>query len=160
MSFETTPLRGVRQNYGTRNTGYALGVVKTEGSSNELSVDITGETLANNAFAKVVIPAGSIVTNAYFETTEAFDLGGTTPTILVGTKGSEATNGVVVAEAEAEAIGSGDITASLQGTWAAGSGLAADTEVGVALGGTTPTVDAALGDITVTVVYKKLAATG
>ena len=104
------------------------------------------------------IPAGSIITAAYFETTEVFVLGGTTPALEVGTSGSEATNGVTVTEAQLETVGADDITAALSGTWAAGVALVADTVVGVAFSGSTPTAVSGSGKARVTVVYKKLAA--
>lgn len=157
MSVETMPIRGVRQQYGERFTGRALGVIKTEGISNELTVDVTGETLNDLSYAEVKLPAGSIITAAYFETSEVFVLGGTTPAIEVGTSGSEATNGVTVTEAQAEAVGADDITAALSGTWAAGAALAAETTVGIAFSGTTPTATTGVGKLRVTIVYKKLA---
>lgn len=158
MTSEVATIRGVRNIYGTRDTGGALGVIKTAGISNELTADVTGETLtlSGDAFASVKIPANSLVTGAFVEITEAFDLGGTTPTILVGTKGSEVTNGVVVTEAQAEAIGLVDITAALAGTWNEVF-FAAETEVGVILGGTTPTSLAGTGVGRIVVTYIKLA---
>jgi len=156
MSTEVTTIRGVRQTYGTREPGGAIGVVKTEGISNELTVDFDSVSLSDDAFATVVIPAGSIPVAAYVEITEAFVMGGTSPTILVGTSGSEATNGCVISEALGEAIGAADITATLAGTWD-NAGLAAATTVGVALGGTSPTITS-VGKGRVTVVYKKVAA--
>ncbi|NOQ73238.1 MAG: hypothetical protein GQ574_14620 [Crocinitomix sp.] len=68
-------------------------------------------------------------------------LGGTTPVIDIGTESTEATNGFTITEAQAEAVGMYDLTSALAGTWAAG--LAADTTVGLLLGGTSPTVTSA-----------------
>lgn len=157
MSTETMRIRGVSQQYGARDTGRTLGVIVTEGISNEVTVDVTGTNLTDLIYPEVFIPKGAIMTAAYFETTEVFVLGGTTPTILVGTKGSEVTNGLVVTEAQAEAVGADDITATLTGTWTAATSLAAQTEVGIAFGGTTPT-STDVGKIRITIVYKKLAA--
>jgi hypothetical protein len=158
MTVETGAIRGVRTVYGTRETGNAVGVIGTEGISNELTVDVTGSSLNDLNIATVVIPAGAILTAAYFETTEVFVLGGTTPALEVGTATSEATNGVTVTEAQLEAVGADDITAALSGTWAAGAALAADTTVGIAFSGTSPTATVGAGKARVTVVYKKLAA--
>jgi len=155
MTVEITGTRGVRAIYGTRETGGGMGVIKTEGVSNELTVDLSVESITGDAWASVKIPAGSIPVEAYCEVTEAFTVTGTTPTINVGTEGSEATNGVEVTEAQAEAVGAYDITASLQGTWT--SPLAAETEIGVALSGTTPALTGTAGKARVTIVYKKLA---
>jgi len=129
----------VNNHYGAFETGDTQGNVKTEGFRNELSIDMDAAMLTAEAFTLLAptIPAGSLVESVILEVTEAFALGGTTPTILVGTNGSEVTNGFVTSEAQAEAVGTYDLTATLTGTWAAG--LAADTVVGVELGGTTPT---------------------
>lgn len=85
------------------------------------------------------IPAGSVVREVLVEVTEAFALGGTSPTISVGTDGSAATNGVELSEAQAEATGTYVLTGN--GTWA--NPLAAATTVDVELGGTSPTVTSA-----------------
>lgn len=163
MTTEVATIRGVRNIYGTREKGSAVGVIKTEGISNELTVDVTGTDLddianSKDPYATVVIPAGSILVAAYFETTEVFVLGGTTPALEIGTDTSEATNGVTVTEAQLEAVGADDITAALAGTWAAGAALAADTTVGIAFSGTSPTSVAGSGIARVVIEYKKLAA--
>ncbi len=158
MTTEIATLRGVRNNYGVRDTGGGLGVIKTEGISNELTIDVTGDTLNDLSIHQVKIPAGSILVAAYFETTEVFVLGGTTPALEIGTATTEATNGVTVTEAQLEAVTADDITAALSGTWAAGAALAAETTVGVAFSGSTPTATRGAGKVRVTIVYKKLAA--
>ena len=130
----------VSNHYGPRDTGKTTGVIRTSGAMNELTLDIDGEMVGDAAYALVVpkIPAGAIIEDVYVEVTEAFVLGGTTPAIEVGTEGSEATNGVTITEAQAEAVGTYDVTSALAGTWAAG--LAAETTLGLALSGTSPTV--------------------
>ncbi len=133
MSTELAPIRGTRVIYGVRDLGGAVGVIKTEGASNELAIDITGQSLHDGLVADVVIPAGSIIVACYAEITEAFDVTGD---LAIGTSGSEAVNGVPVTEAELEAEAGLNLTAALIGTWAAGSVLAADTTVGVAAPGT------------------------
>jgi hypothetical protein len=154
MSFENDSLRGVRVQYGPRFPGFASGQYKTEGSAVELTMDVTGEVLnAPDTVADVVVPAGAYIEKAFYETTEVFTLGGTTPAIEIGTNGSEATNGVTVTEAQAEAVGAGDITAQLAGTWD-NAALAADTTVGIAMSGTSPT-SATTGKLRVTIVYRK-----
>ena len=117
------------------------GVARTAGVRNELVLEFTGDDINNDDFQKPIIPAGSLVTAAHAEILEAFTLGGTTPTIDIGTDGSEGTNGVDIADSgEADTEGTYDILYTPSGTWAAI--LAADTTVSVALGGTTPTVTA------------------
>jgi len=137
MGYEANTGLGVNNHYGTRETGNGIGVIKTEGAYNELSVDITGDMLNNTFRPAMVIPAGSLIVSAFVDVSEVFVLGGTSPVIEVGTAGSEVTNGVSVTEAQAEAVGTVDITAALAGTWAAS--LAAATTVGVAMSGTSPT---------------------
>lgn len=145
----------VSNHYGRRNTGKTSGVTDTHGFTNELSLDIDGEMVGNAGFVLVVpkLPAGSNITKAYVEVTEAFVLGGTTPAIEVGTEGSEATNGVTITEAQAEAVGYYDVTSALAGTWNAP--LAAETTVGIALSGTSPTVTAA-GKLRLVLSYDKV----
>lgn len=139
MSLEDSAGLNVKNQYGVRESGGAAGIFKTEGFKKRLAVEITGELVGDALFIEdYVIPAGSLITDAYLDVSEVFVLGGTTPTILVGTDGSEVTNGLVISEAVAEAAGAADVSATLTGTWAAK--LAADTTVGIALGGTTPTV--------------------
>ena len=73
---------------------------------------------------------------------EAFALGGTTPTINVGTSGSAGTNyGIELSEAQAEAVNTVKYDATAAGTWQ--SVLAADTTVAVELDGTSPTITSA-----------------
>lgn len=146
----------VHNHYGEKNLGGAAGVFRTAGSDNELTVYATGEILNDDFLPVVVIPAGAVVTKAVAHVTEAFALGGTTPTILIGTEGSEVTNGAVLDEASAEAEGYYDITTTLTGTWDAEAAFAADTTVGLALGGTTPTVTDA-GRVVFIITYSDVA---
>lgn len=142
MALENTSGLDVFQHYGPRDVGGYRGTVKTEGIRKELilSFDAADVTATTYQLAPT-LPANTLLTGAYAKVSEAFALGGTTPTILVGTAGSEVTNGIVVSEAQAEAIGIYDVTSTKTGTWNAV--LAADTEIGLALGGTTPTITAA-----------------
>lgn len=146
----------VTNHYGERELGGAAGVIRTSGSQNELTVYATGETINDGFIPQVYIPAGAAIVKAVAHVTEAFVMTGTTPTILIGTDGSEVTNGAVLDEVEGEAIGYYDITASLVGTWAADTRLAADTLVGVALGGTTPAVTDA-GRVAFIITYSDVA---
>ena len=151
MGYESNTGIDVSNHYGPRNTGGAIGGIKTEGAIKELSIDITGEMLNSSFRPEAILPAGSLPTLAYIDVSEVFVMGGTSPTILVGTSGSEATNGCVVSEAIAEAVGTVDITATLTGTWNAS--LAAATTVGVAMGGTSPTATATAGKARLVVQY-------
>ncbi len=145
---------GVRSRFGPVDIpDGSQGVVRTAGNKNELVVEFSGNDINDDDFQKAIVPAGSLVVDAYVEISEVFALGGTTPTINVGTDGSEGTNGVEISEAEAEALGTVDISASIAGTWAAS--LASDTTVSIALDGTTPTVTDA-GHAKVVIGYVKM----
>jgi len=151
MSYENSAGLNVHNHYGQRPIGGGAGHIKTEGAYKELTVDITGESLNSTFLPTIVIPAGALPVSAFVDVSEVFVLGGTTPAIEVGTSGSEVTNGVTVTEAQAEAVGTVDITAAFAGTW--GASLAAATTVGVALSGTTPTATATAGKAKVVVRY-------
>jgi hypothetical protein len=138
--------------FGQRQTGKTAGIMNTEGALNELVIDIDRAVLAAGTFPLTApaLPAGAKVIRALVEVQEVFILGGTTPAIKIGTKTTEATNGLTITEAQAEALGVYDVTASLAGTWLAG--LAARTTLGIALSGTGPT-NGATGKARVVVQY-------
>lgn len=144
--------------FGTRLIGQQLGVDHSDTAVTEITATITGEQLVrdastNDAFlTQLKIPVGAVITRVIVQTKVAFNLGGTTPTILIGTEGSEVTNGFPITEAQAETVGTYDLTAARTGTWNAP--FAAVATVGVALGGTTPTVTTA-GRMDVLIAYVK-----
>ena len=157
MARENTAGLGVDNFYGPRliPEGHG-GTIKTEGAKNELSFEFTGAQVSAGEFDTIIIPAGSRVLSAVVEVSEVFVLGGTTPTINVGTVGSAATNGVSISEAGAEAADTytdGDTEVTINGTF--GAGLAVDTSVTVEMGGATPTSTAA-GKARFVVVYAKV----
>jgi len=150
MAYENSAGINVSNHYGPRDTGQTSGVIKTEGSKSTLSIVVKAADIGVALYQAPDIPAGSLITAAYVKVSEAFALGGTTPTIDFGTSGSAATNNVELSEAQAEAVGSYDIFSTAKGTWAAS--LAAATTVAIALGGTTPTKTAA-GELEVVIEY-------
>ncbi len=155
MSFEKTPLRGVTAQYGARKAERAMGNMQSAGAKVELVLDLNADSVTDGlAVADIYIPKGSLIVKAFVEVEEAFALTGTSPAIVVGTEGSEATNGLVVNEATAEAVGTVDITSTLTGTWA--SSLAADTKVGFGLSGTSPAATNGVGKARVVVEYLKV----
>lgn len=156
MPYENSAGLGVMNHYGPRGTGKTAGVVKTEGASNEVSVQVDLAVLANGGpvITDVTIPAGSIIEEVYAQVTEAFTLTGTTPTLGIGTDGSEITNGARLSEAQAEATGTYNITSTKAGTWS--TALVADTVVGVALGGTTPAATGTAGKVRFVVRYTQV----
>lgn len=158
MGFESNTGLGVLNHYGERGTQDGVaggGDLPGNGAIKEATIYIKGEDFgAGTSFdTQYTIPAGSKFIEAYCEVTEAFALGGTTPTINVGTNTSEGTNyGIELSEAQAEATGN-VYNGTGAGTWA--SPLAADTAIGVALDGTTPTVTSA-GKAKVVIRYVKI----
>jgi hypothetical protein len=140
----------VNNHYGPRESTRAQGKYKTEGVEEEVSIEFSGVDVGADSFALLApsVPAGAIVTSVVVRVKEAFVIGGTTPAIVIGTEGSEATNGFVISEAQGEATGTYDVSGTLTGTWAAP--LAAATTVGIDMSGTSPTVtDAGLAEVVV-----------
>lgn len=135
--FENSAGLGVNNYYGPRDSGKTAGKIKSEGSISELSYVVDAAMIDGSVPQVAKIPAKAKIIAVYAKVSEAFNLGGTNPTILIGTDTSEVTNGAVLDDSQAEVVGTYDITSTLTGTWA--SELAAETTVGFSLGGTTPT---------------------
>lgn len=146
----------VNNHYGPRSTGKTVGVTDTQGFQNELVMELDVEQISGDAFTLLApkLPAGAHISKVIAEVTEAFTVTGTSPTINVGTEGSENTNGIEITEAQAEATGVYDITGSLQGTWAAP--LAAETTIGLDMDGTTPALTGTAGKVRVVIFYDKV----
>jgi hypothetical protein len=140
MGREKERIMGVANHYGPRSTGGSSGNVKTTGTQNELRVDLTPEFITSGLVTPAVIPKGAYIHAAELQVKEAFDLG-VGAVVDVGTKGSEATNGVTLTEANLEAVGVVDVTSALAGTWVANTPFADATIVGVALSGAAVTDD-------------------
>lgn len=140
MSFEDNTGLGVNAFYSERSKLEGMGgQAPTAGNKKELVLEFSGANINDGSLAlTAVLPQNALIIAAYVDVEEAVTMTGTNPTILVGTDGSEATNGLVISEALAEAKGITDVTGTLTGTWA--DSLASDTTVGVALGGTNPTI--------------------
>lgn len=136
-------INGVTNFYGARNRfDNGAGVVSTEGSIKEAVVVFTGANYSQVAFQ---LPAGARILGApIVEVSEAFALGGTTPTINIGVSGSHGTNYFCeISEAQAEAVGTYQ-SAAPAGTLATSAApLAAAANIVVALDGTTPTITSA-----------------
>jgi hypothetical protein len=145
-------VNGVSNYYGARIRHEAVvGRFKTGGAEQELVFYFTG---ANYALVSAQLPAGAyIISKPIVEIEEAFNLGGTTPTLLIGTSGSVTTNYLCsVSEANAEAIGT-YVSGAPAGTLAVETVLAANTNLVVGLGGTSPTATA-VGKAKVIVKYR------
>lgn len=149
-------VQNVHNNYGDRDSGETVGVFKTEGGEYELTLNITGEMLNRGGTDEILVPpvikGGFKIEAVYARVTEVFVASGTTPTVEVGTQGTEVTNGFNLSEAQLEALGTYDLTSTLGGTWAAPINV--DTTVGIALGGTLPVVTDA-GSVDIIVKYTR-----
>lgn len=150
-------VQNVRNFFGDRDSGETVGNKKTEGSYNELVLQLTGQQIRRGGTDEILVPpvikAGFRITGVYARVTEVFVVTGTSPVLRVGTQGSEATNGFQLTEAQLEALGTYDLTSTLGGTWAAA--INADTTVGIALAGTTPAVTD-VGRVEIVVTYIKV----
>jgi len=141
MAKET--VNGVTNYYGpTGRFDNDEGVIYAQGSVREQVVYFTGANYSQVAFT---LPAGARIMGApIVEISEAFALGGTTPTINIGVSGSHGTNYFCeISEAQAEAVGTYQ-SAAPAGTLATSAApLAAAANIVVALDGTTPTITGA-----------------
>jgi hypothetical protein len=148
----------VSNHYGTRDSKQAKGNIKTEGVVNELSIEFEGAEVSAGAYDLLAptLPAGAIIEHVWLYTKEVFTLGGTAPVVDIGTEGSEATNGFTMSEANLETVQWVDLTSALSGTWAAP--LAAETTIGILLGGGGSNTSAATGKAEVVIRYSKLSA--
>ena len=159
MGYETATqgLGATRNFYGPRDNNEGTeGSHKTFGTRQQKVLDFTGKTINDDVFAVdlAFLPAGALVVGAFVQTLEVFVLTGTDPTILVGTEGSEVTNGLVIIEGVADTVGTVDVTTTLTGTWdEALIGVAADTQISVAIGGTAGPATTNAGHIRVTIEY-------
>lgn len=146
-------VNGVRNFYGPRTRFEGVqGAMHTQDDERTLVVFFDG-----TSYTQVTgqLPAGAVITeNAIFEVTEAFVLGGTTPTLSVGVSTTESTNRLgQLSEAQAEAIGTYSVAPA--GTLAINTPLTAAVTLKVALGGGTPTITSA-GKAKMTIRYRVL----
>lgn len=134
MSRENSAGLGVDNRYGPRTIPEGkVGGYKSTNAEVQFAINVDGEDITSAGFDTIVIPAGFKPVRAIVEVEDPGALV-TNSTIVVGTAGSEATNGVSISEAQAEAAGTYLID-SFNGTWA--NRLAANTAVGIAMSGTT-----------------------
>lgn len=144
MAYENKAGLGVNNHYGRRDTGGSIGVEHSKNSIHQLSIAMTGASLAGSFLPPVVVPKGVKFLRAFLRVDEAFALTGTSPTVIFGGT-APATNGIVLTKAELEAVGSKTPASTGTGTWATSSATTAAEKVTKALGGTTPAVDPTQG---------------
>ena len=119
MSFENTSGLGVFASYGKRSTGGSVGSETTDGSTRDYSITITGESLNSSFLPSVSIPKGSKFKGAILRVDEAFAVSaGGTVTFGGMVPG---TNGIVLTEAELEAVGTKVPASTGTGNWAVAS---------------------------------------
>ena len=158
MGFENKAGLGVNNQYGVRTTGGSVGEEHVYGAYHVLKIDLTGQSI-NDAVGgfipPVVLPKGALIRRAILRVDEAFAISGTSPTVQIGSAGSVAANGIVLTEAELEAVGTKVPASAGAGTWSATSatGLTAAAKVAIALGGTSPVVDSTVGKATLVLEY-------
>lgn len=152
-----TALGKPHNSFNARPYGQQIGVDHSENGTVQVTMTLTADQLVRDAATNdgflltTTIPAGALIRNILVQTKAAITMTGTTPTILVGTEGSEVTNGFVISATQASTPGAYVETGV--GTWSATTPLAAATVIGVALGGTTPVVTSTGGQIDVLIEY-------
>lgn len=142
---------GLRVGFGTNQPDFSsVAEHKTEGVNREARFVLDGEKFSGGTYqfeVTEVLPVGVIPTYAHVRVTEAFALGGTSPTIQIGDAGDADRFGAL-SEANAEATGTYTLTV-------AATPLAAAQTLAVTLGGTSPTVTSA-GKATVVIGYRTM----
>lgn len=148
--YENSAGIGVNNFYGARDTTYgSVGVEHSDDSLHQLSIAFTGTSLNQAFLPPVFVPKGAQFKRAVLRVDEAFAISGTTPTVIFGGT-APATDGIVLTEAELEAVGTKTPASTGTGTWAQSSttGTTASQRVAKALGGTTPVVTSGVGKAT------------
>lgn len=150
MAYENSAGLGVTNQYGVRNTGGSVGGERATGSFQTLCVNLTGEMLNSAYVAPAYMPKGAKVTRVLLDVDEAFVVSAAGTVAVGGTV--PGTNGVVLTEAQLEALGSKDVSSVAAGTWATASatGTTAAQKLTTAITGT---VAATSGKATLVIEY-------
>lgn len=154
MPYASNTGLNVSNQYGPRFTGGSVGVEKSSDSIQVLKLQFTGTSLNDTFFPKIVLPSGALILRYRLRVDEAFNITGTSPTVIIGGT-APATNGVVLTEAELEAIGSKTPASGGTGTWSTTSstGTTAAEAITKALGGTSPVVASGVGKATLLIEF-------
>lgn len=138
MGFENTAGLNVHNHYGPRDTGGSAGVEHSKDSIHQLSVDITPASLNDGFVPPVYMPKGAKVLRYLLVVNKPITLTGTDAKVLIGTEGSEATNGIAITAADLSAQGTVAPETPSLGAWGTDSAFLSASKVGVVLGsGTT-----------------------
>lgn len=119
MAYENSAGLNVNNQYGARQTGGAVGIEHGENSAHRLSVDLTGEMLNTAYMPPFFVPKGAKIVRALLRVDEVFVVSAVGTVAIGGT--APGTDGVVLTEAQLEALGTKDVSASAVGTWATAS---------------------------------------
>lgn len=154
MPYENSAGLNVNNQYGPRVTGGSVGVETDKDSVHQLSIAFTGQSLNESFLPPVFIPKGAHFLRYILRVDEAFAISGTTPTVIFGGT-APATNGVVLTEAELEAIGTKIPASAGAGTWSTTSatGTTGSERITKTLGGTSPVVSSTVGKATLIAEY-------
>lgn len=136
MAYENSAGIGVFNQYGPRNTGGAAGTEHSKSSVQVLTMELTGEMLNSAYTPPVFVPKGAKVIKATLRVDEVFVVSASGTVAIGGT--APGTNGVVLTEAQLEAVGTKDVSSVAVGTWATNSatGTTATQKVAKAITGT------------------------
>ena len=131
----------VHNHFGPMTEKGPEGIYNTDGMMEEISLEFTSTELnASSVYGRwlipLTLPTGAVIKDITVDVKSAFTLGGTSPTIQVGTQNSVGTNGITISQAQAQAVGV-YVESSFSGTWA--SPLTAPATIDIQLGGTSPT---------------------
>lgn len=150
MGFEASTGLGVSNQYGPRNTGGSIGTEKSHNSLQTMSIELTGEMLNSSFMPPYFVPSGAKVVRATLRVNEAFTVSAAGTVAIGGT--APGTNGVVLTEAQLEAVGTKDVSSVAIGTWATASatGTTASQKVAKLITGT---VTSGVGKATLVVEY-------
>lgn len=154
MPYASNTGLNVSNQYGPRFTGGSVGLEKSSDSIQVLKLQFTGSSLNDTFFPRIIVPQGALILRYRLRVDEAFNITGTSPTVIIGGT-APATNGVVLTEAELEAIGSKTPASTGAGTWAVGSstGTTAAEAVTKTFGGTSPVVSPTVGKATLLIEF-------
>lgn len=142
---------GLKVGFGRNDADFdSFGVTDHAGHEKEVVIVIDGEKFSSGTYVLQEthnLPAGAVPLYGHVEVTEAFNLGGTSPTIQIGDS-NDADRFGALAEASAEALGFYTLTVAATPTTAA-------RDLAITLGGTSPTVTSA-GKARVVIGYRAL----
>jgi len=123
MGYEANSGLGVSNQYGQRDTGGSVGAEHSQNSVQTLVVNMTGDSLNSTFMPPVYFPKGAKVVKAVLRVDEVFVVSAAGTVAIGGT--APGTNGVVLTEAQLEAVGTKDVSSVAVGTWATSSATGA-----------------------------------